>query len=181
MVIILGAVTRILQRYKKNWCKIATAIAGAAISASVVINNTVFDDHRLLNRMANEGRMRVADIRFMILQYDNADEQDRDFLSKEIRVKVKEIYKLDELRFKKVTFASSLFSEAYAQQQRYPARTDELPRDKKKLYFRGGRRQPVSEESSTILLPERTGAGGGLSHLKGRRGNKKTIRCETAL
>lgn len=49
LVAVLGALAAIFQRYNKRWCKIATAIAGAAISVITITSNTAFNaDYRTL-------------------------------------------------------------------------------------------------------------------------------------
>src|SRR5262245_4040012 len=60
LVVILGAVSATIQGFQVQSVKIATAICGLAVTIATGLTNTVFEDHRKLRQIIDEGQAILA-------------------------------------------------------------------------------------------------------------------------
>jgi hypothetical protein len=137
LVGILGVVTGLLQKYDKPWCKAATVVIGALISAIMVINNTIFTtDYRTLKRSARQAREHITDVRLILANWDDSlSQENKKALLDEIHQKIKQIGELeDKMLLAKISI--EIGSPVYAQ-SRQPSWVSNPPSDKINLYFVG--------------------------------------------
>lgn len=145
LVGVLGVATGVLQKFDKNWCKLATIFAGAIISLITVVNNTVFEvDHRTLRGKAHQSRKIVQEIRILLAQEINKNsEEDRQAWLSEIREKLNQISDIGAELYGSVDTEKSfnLIPAAYAQtpkqMKEQPEWIAKPPVDRVNFYFVG--------------------------------------------
>lgn len=138
----LGLVAGALQAVKKQWSKSATAVIALSISLITFINQTMNEaDHREFRKIARKGQANLSLIRSYALQYENATEENRDFLFEKIRALLKEIYQLEEnlkkSQMASLQFVPALYAQASFQKERPPQWIYRPPVEKNSIYFVG--------------------------------------------
>ena len=98
-IIVFGATVGILQAYKREWCKVATMVLGAAISVMTGVNTKVFDaDYRALQRSAAQARTVIRNLEATLSRYDPTQSAENlDALRAEF---MKEYGKIDDIETK---------------------------------------------------------------------------------
>jgi len=159
LVAVLGALAAIFQRYNKRWCKIATAIAGAAISVITITSNTAFNaDYRTLRMSSVEARQLIDEMRLLLpLKEYISDENDIKEWRNEIKKKLREITDLG-VRIAKSENKFDIISAAYAQpNEERPSWIRQPPTDKNNFYFVGNGSGSSINEARSVSFIKSTG------------------------
>lgn len=159
LVGVLGALATIFQKYDKRWCRISTAIAGAAISLITITSNTAFhSDYRTLRVSSKEARHLIHEMRLLLPLKENiSDENDIKEWRNEIKKKLRGITDLG------VTIAKSenkfdIISTAYAQpNEERPSWIRQPPTDKNNFYFVGSGSGSSINEARSVSFIKSTG------------------------
>jgi tetratricopeptide (TPR) repeat protein len=138
VAIVFGLVTAVLQIFKNRYCKIASGILAALISAVVTIDTTVYSvDHQTLRSKAAEAHILIDEIDYLFaLDSPDLPSPDRAEIFRDIQAKLGQISKLAVGVWTGVSI--DLIPKAYASNGvRTPEWVKRPPEDKSSLFFVG--------------------------------------------
>lgn len=141
-VVILGAVSAVLQGFQSRGVKATTVICGLLITIITGVTNTVGWDHRELNRSKNRGQIMTAEMHRLRALYVSAkgDENKRKILE-DFGKLVAEFFQMEEPReavAQADSFGVSIINTAHAgKDEGVPSWVRAVPEDPANLYFVG--------------------------------------------
>jgi len=142
LVVILGAVSAVLQGFQSQQVKIATIVCGLVVTIVTGLTNTVGWDHRELRRSIAKGQLTLAQMNQLRAFYtvDKDDDNKRDMLAQfgKYHTEFVGLQAQPEAVAQADDFGDSIINTAYAADDAGPpswVRT--IPEDAKNLYFVG--------------------------------------------